>query len=152
MSGRSSKSKGYRGEVEVINLLLETIREVYEKMGSPVPELTRSPNGRDIRGIPWLAIEVKRHEPTVGYPEVTQSQIKGWWEQCKSQASATQTPVLFYRANHQPWRIRMYGYIQAGEARVRCPVDITLDIFTVWFRARLAADFTRSGDALSGTG
>lgn len=141
MSGRSSKSKGYRGEVEVIGLLLEIISEVYRLKGVPIPELTRSPNGRDIRGIPWLAIEVKRHEPTVGYPEVTQSQIKQWWEQAKSQASATQTPVLFYRANHQPWRIRMYGYLQAGEGRVRCPVDINLDIFNVWFRAKLNSQF-----------
>ena len=141
MSGRRAKSKGYRGEVEVIGLLLEIIREVYQLHRAPVPELSRSPNGRDIRGIPWMAIEVKRHEPSIGYPEVTQTQIKQWWEQCKTQATDAQTPVLFYRANHQPWRIRMFGYLQAGDSRIRAPVDIPIDIFAVWFKTKLNSQF-----------
>lgn len=119
-------------------MLAGILSEEYARAGmGPAPELARSPSGRDIRGINWIALEVKRHEPSVGYSDVTLQQIKGWWEQCKTNALAGQEPVLIYRANFQPWRVRMFGKLHTERAAVRTPVDIGIEAFTVWFRTRL---------------
>jgi hypothetical protein len=130
MSGRSSKAKGYRGEVEVMSLIAEMAMAVCNQLGVPPPELARSPNGRDIRGISWIAIEVKRVEAD------NPSNLLSWWEQAKSQAQVGQEPVLFYRKNNSPWNIRMFGFLDANGSRIRCPVDIGLPAFRVWFSER----------------
>lgn len=144
MAGRSSKSKGYRGEVEVIGILAEIMREEYERAGlGPAPELSRSPAGRDIRGIPWISIEVKRHEPAlnsatgVRRDEFLPSQVEGWWTQCKTNTLSGQESVLIYRKNHSPWQVRMFGKLHTQDAAIRCPVDITIEAFCLWFRVRL---------------
>jgi hypothetical protein len=142
-NGRSAKAKGYRGEVEVLGMLAEILAEEYAKAGlGPAPELSRSPHGRDIRGVNWLALEVKRHEPSVGYSDVTLQQIKGWWEQAKSQARADQEPILIYRANFQPWRVRMFGKLHTERAAVRAPVDIGIEAFSIWFRTKVREQLT----------
>ncbi len=140
--GRSAKAKGYRGEVEVLKILEEIMKEEYAKVGLVCPpELSRSPSGRDIRGIPWIALEVKRHEPTNGYDDVTLQQIKGWWEQCKTNTPVGSESVLIYRANFQPWRIRMFGKLHTNDCAIRCPVDITLEAFLIWFRQKIRESF-----------
>lgn len=138
----SARNKGRSGEQEVMLALTIILVECYKARGLPPPELSRGPQGRDVRGISWLAPEVKRHEPTTGYSEVTQQQIKGWWEQAKSQAGKHQIPVLFYRANHQPWRVRMFGYLDLTPGRIECPVDIPMETFKVWFKEKVIASLT----------
>lgn len=142
-NGRSAKAKGYRGEVEVLGMLAGILAEEYARAGLGLPpELSRSPSGRDIRGISWIALEVKRHEPSVGYSDVTLQQIKGWWEQTKTNCLAGQEPVLIYRANFQPWRVRMFGKLHTERAAVRAPVDISLEAFQVWFRTKVRETLT----------
>lgn len=132
MSGRASKSKGYRGEIEVKEILERIMDAVWKEMGwGQPPELSRSPNGRDLVGLPWIAVEVKRHERDNPFV------VNDWWSQCKNQAEGTREPVLFYRMNNRPWNIRMFGYLIVGDKRVRCPVDIGLEAFSAWFRLRL---------------
>lgn len=138
MKIRSSKNKGYRGEVEVIGMLNVILREEYAKLpGVPPPELVRSPHGRDIRGLPWLAPEVKYHEPTGALDQFTPSKIAGWWHQCKVNTPAGAESVLFYRGNHMPWRVRMFGELPLTGSAVRTPVDIPIEPFLVWFRNRV---------------
>ena len=126
-----SKNKGYRGEVEVLALLSNAATMEYRRRGVPPPELNRSANGRDIQGLSWLAPEVKRHEKSEYY------NIDAWWEQTKAQAVGGREPVLFYRKNNQPWNVRMFGQLPTAKANVRCPVDITLQAFMVWFQLKL---------------
>lgn len=134
--GNPSKAKGYRGEKEVLDMLQSIVNEEYRKVGVPPPELARSANGRDIRGLPWIALEVKRRENDGSY------QMREWWEQTKKNSPDGHEPVLIWRKNFEPWRIRMFGYIAAGtESRVRCPVDITLEAFLAYFRAKLRSEF-----------
>lgn len=137
MSGRSSKAKGYRGEVEVLEILSGILAQEYSRRGLPPPELARSPNGRDIRGISWIALEVKRHEPKGAGDFFTPSQVEAWWEQCKTNAPKGTEPIVIYRGNRMPWRVKMFGRLHTEKATVRCPVDIAVDAFYVWFRARL---------------
>lgn len=131
MSGRMSKSKGYRGEIEVKTILEGIVEEVYGRMKIPAPELARSPNGRDILGLNWLAIEVKRHERDNPYV------ISEWWTQTKEQAGNNRVPVLFYRMNNRPWNVKMFGFLELPKGRIRCPVEIGLEAFLAWFRNQL---------------
>jgi hypothetical protein len=126
--------KGYRGEKEVLTLLEEIVKEEYNRAGMGAPELARSPNGRDIRGISWIGIEVKYRESM---------QMDQWWTQCKVNTPAGAEPVLIWRANYQPWRVRMFGFLDSKSARVRTPVDIGVEPFLIWFRERLKHELKR---------
>lgn len=132
MAGRASKAKGYRGEIEVKEILEGIVSEVYGRAGIAPPELSRSPHGRDLVGLPWIAVEVKRVERDNPF------MLSSWWNQAKEQAGLNREPVLFYRMNSRPWNIRMFGYLAGtGTSRIRCPVDIGLEAFSAWFRIRL---------------
>jgi len=134
--GSFSKQKGKRGEREAVNLLKPTIEKVYSESDMDAPVLFRNQNqsangGYDIDGLSWLALEVKRCEVL---------SIAKWWEQTNRQASGNQAPVLLYRQNGKKWRVRMWGYLQAGDRRVKAPVDIEIETFLVWFEVRLKAE------------
>lgn len=133
----ASKAKGYRGEVEVLELLQTRLNRVYQVRNLPFIELSRSPHQRDIVGVSWLAPEVKRVEND------SPCNVASWWEQCKSQAKEGQYPVLFYRKNKRPWTIRMFGHLACGQMRVTCPVDISLEAFMTWFELEINARLNR---------
>ncbi len=133
MGGAMSRNKGQRAEREVCKILQPVVNLVYEKMGKEGPALERNlmqtrNGGYDIAGLEWLALEVKHHETL---------QLTQWWGQTKSQASGNRIPVLIYRQNRVKWRVMMFGYLPAGDQRVRCPVDITLEAFLVYFKIML---------------
>lgn len=133
-----SRSKGSRGESEILMILHNAMIEVYRERGKEplAPVLTTSSIGFDIKGLTWLAPEVKRVENDLP------GMIDHWWGQCKRQAKEGQIPVLFYRKNNRPWNVRMYGHLLIdGEMgpRVRMPVDIGLAAFTTWFKLKIAA-------------
>lgn len=126
-----SKAKGYRGEIEVMRLLQVIVNDEYQRINLHPPELTRSPAGRDIRGLPWIAVEVKYRETPC---------LDQWWIQTKVNAMENQEPVLIWRSNHQPWRVRMFGRLKVSDGTlVRAPVDITVDAFSTWFRLMVRA-------------
>lgn len=131
MSGRKSKVKGRSGEMEILALLTNVMVLEYQTKKLPIPELNRGAHGRDIRGLSFMAPEVKRHERDNLY------NVEAWWNQAKAQSDAQREPVLFYRKNYEPWNVRMFGYLIVGSDRVRCPVDITLDAFMVWFKLKV---------------
>lgn len=87
--------------------------------------------GADIAGLPWAAVEVKFRQ---------NEQIDQWWEQTKVQAqNVGREPILIHRGNHQPWKVRMFGWLippQGGPA-VRSAVDIPWAPFALYFKLRL---------------
>ena len=127
----SARSKGRSGEMEIIARLSNILLLEYNARKWPVPEdglLHRGPHGKDIRGLTWLAPEIKRHEI------ITEYLINQWWKQCKDQAEPNAEPVLFYRNNHHPWAVRMLGRLKLSNGgAIRCPVDITFPNFLLWF-------------------
>lgn len=133
MSGRMSRNKGKNGEREVITLLQPVVTEIYQSCGLERPILQRNHmqvdlGGYDIVGLPWLAMEVKRHETL---------QVYQWWQQTLASAKPHQEPILIYRQNKQNWKVRMYGNIPCGSQRLtHVPVTISFEDFLVWFRLR----------------
>lgn len=148
LSGRAAKSKGYRGEVEVLGILSRIVKEEYERAGLVgAPELQRSPCGRDIRGISWIALEVKRREPGKNpdgslKEEWNPSILEGWWSQTKANTLTGQESVLIYRKNHSPWRVRMFARFNTPRSAIRAPVDTSLEAFQSWFRISLRERLT----------
>lgn len=117
-------------------------------------------SGSDIDGLDWLAVEVKRQE--------NDSSFNGWWIQCRNAAVKKddqgnqivvngaavfeREPVLFSRKNRCPWDIRMLGYLavdgDTGNGMLRCPVDINLQSFLIFFRMRLECELRKSDGIL----
>jgi hypothetical protein len=137
--------KGKNSEREVINLLQPVVDEVYTSFGWDPIKLQRNTlqydsGGIDICGLDWIAPEVKNQKVM---------QLNAWWKQCEEQAKAystrtsKRTPVLFYRSNHVPWRVRMPGWV--GEDAVGLPavVDISFIDFVGWFKLRLRHELAR---------
>jgi hypothetical protein len=134
----SRRVKGAKGEGEVMVELHQIMAEEYAKANLPLPEITRGRTGRDIRGISFLAPEIKRHEPMGGAVEILPTQLNAWWEQAKRQAGPNQMPALFWRRNYAPWKVRIYGYLELSERRrIKTPVDISMETFLIWFRERV---------------
>lgn len=124
--------KGKRAEREVVRMLQPIVDRVYA--GRDVPRMVRNSlqsrmGGADIgeKGFEWIAIEVKH---------VEQFHLSAWWEQAKRQATDGRVPVLIYKRNNVAWRVRMFGTLEAGGARITAPVDIAVDVFMLWFEHR----------------
>lgn len=133
MSGLMSRNKGKRGEREIVKLLQPVVNEVYEEFGLEPPLIERNlmqsnRGGYDLVGVDWVGLEVKLQE---------QENVSSWWKQCKEQCNEKQEPVLFYRRNRVAWKVQMFGYLVAGEQRVRAPVVISVEAFLAYFRIRL---------------
>jgi hypothetical protein len=130
MGGKSSRSKGQRGEREAIAILQPVINEVFTAAGIEPPELKRNlmqtmNGGYDVVGMEWLALEIKRQE---------KANVKAWWKQTLDQTQDGQTPVLMYRPNRSKWRIMMPATLIDG---VQAAVDIDLDSFLLYFKKRI---------------
>lgn len=134
----NSRSKGKRGEREIITLIQPIVSSVYLSLDLDPPILERNlmqsaRGGFDIEGLDWIAIEVKRQE---------KFEIAKWWQQTIKQAGDDREPVLIYRKNHVPWRAVMYGILDAKSKDILAPVNVAYDVFEAWFRARLIAEIT----------
>lgn len=141
MGGTMSRNKGKRGEREIVNMLQPIVDKVYQEFDREVPRLQRNTlqsdgGGFDIVGLEWLALEVKFQESF---------NLNAWWAQTSGQANVTQTPVLIYRRSRVAWRVRMMGYLPAGERKVRTLVDIELDAWLVWFETQLRGTLANMG-------
>jgi hypothetical protein len=139
MSRINVRTKGQSGEREVIKILQPVVIEVYEQFGLIPPDLERNlmqsmKGGHDIIGLDWMALEVKRQETL---------SISNWWDQAKTQSKIGQEPILIYRQSHRLWRVMMFGFLPAGASKIRCPVDINLESFLLYFKYRLIAELTK---------
>ena len=134
MAKSFAQSKGARGEREIVQLLQPVVTRIYSEAGLEVPDLQRNTiqsdkGGYDIVGLNWLAIEVKRCETL---------NLNSWTEQCLRQAKSGQTPVLFFKQNHQKWRVMMHSILVTGGAsNLKVWGEIKMDDFVLYFSYRL---------------
>lgn len=135
----NSRSKGQRAEREIVKILQPVIDEVSREAGVPSPQLQRNTiqsdkGGYDLVGLAWLAPEVKHCETF---------QLENWWKQTLRQAKPEQVPVLFYRRNQIPFRVRMLGTVWHEADYHDCVCDISIDDFIKWFRLKLKSEFLK---------
>lgn len=108
-------NKGKAGEREVATMLNGIIREVMTAMAFPAEQIEaaaktvqRNQNqtavgGCDLTNVFGMSVEVKRQE-TLSIP--------AWWRQCVAAAERNnELPVLIYRQNRKPWRVRTYAWL-----------------------------------------
>lgn len=150
MSGRSSVEKGKRGEREIVRALQpivdRVIKEVNELKAPDDPgraesvrllrnSLQSAVGGQDIVGLPWLMLEIKYQETTY---------LTNWWHQALEQTKPGQVTVLIHRKNSQRWLVRMVGFLELADGRkVKCPVDISFEVFLIWFENELRARYAQ---------
>lgn len=142
--GINPRTKGAEGEREIAKLLNGIIVEVMTAMAFSAEDITaaagsvqRNQNqsavgGCDLTNVFGMAVEVKRQE-VLAIPE--------WWRQTvKAAERNNELPVLIYRQNRKPWRVRTYGWLMLpgsapGEWNRQqmavCEFDI--DTFKTWF-------------------
>lgn len=134
------RAKGQNGEREVADMLNFIIHTCMKDMGFPEADclkamttVQRNQNqsavgGNDLTNCMGLSIEIKRQEAL---------SPGAWWKQCVAAAERNnEMPVLMYRQNHKPWRVRTYGWIPLPDAKhVQLVVEFDIDSFKAWFRA-----------------
>ena len=123
----NSRSKGQRGEREIVKLLQRVANEAFAKHTIDAPTIERNQNqswqgGYDIVGLDFIiAPEVKLCQTF---------QLDKWWKQAERQSSRCQRPVLFYRKNRVPWRVRLKETVQFASKPIL--IDISIDDFELW--------------------
>lgn len=131
-----AKAKGSKGEYDAINLLQPIVNRVYGEEGLTPPTLKRNleqtrSGGCDLVGLDWLALEVKRQETL---------NLNAWWQQTITSAKQIGAePVLMYRQNNKPWRIRMIGLLTPSDESIRVIADISLEAFLIYVEKRTRA-------------
>ncbi len=130
--GAGARGKGASGEREVKIILRSILQPVYLHHNVALPEFERNleqsrDGGYDLKGLEWLAIEVKRQE---------RSNLTAWWEQTLKQCGENQIPLLLHRANHQPWRarLRVPVVITGWDDAVLLTVDMERHDFDYWLQ------------------
>lgn len=140
-AGSHSRRKGATGEREFIN-------EVGERLGL---HLTRNldqwrSGGFDIEGLDHMAIEVKRYE------KVAFHLVKEWWDQTIEQAIRhRRVPVLAYRGDHQPWRVRLpISFLRPDlpSLDIKYTIEVHMDLFCTLVRESLLEDDQSKGGHL----
>ena len=91
MNGRGRRSKGQRGERELVSLLSEQLgQDIVRNL-----EQARS-GGVDLLGVGGFAVECKRQDSL---------NLSAWWRlACEQAQSAENRHVLAYRQSRRPWR------------------------------------------------
>lgn len=149
MQGAGVRQKGQRGEHAVAALLQEAVAEVWEYHcpGQEPPVVSRNlvqtrEGGHDLVGVEWCAVEVKWQETNFQ---------KAWWQQTVEQAADLSArtgkhidPVLFYKRNHQPWRVVTIVQLQVPHPTERnvfsyC-ATLELPSFMDYFKRRTYAE------------
>jgi len=108
-------NKGKSGEREVATMLNGIITSVMTAMGYSADDIAaaaktvqRNQNqtaigGCDLTNVFGMAVEVKRQE---------QLAIPAWWRQTVAAAERNnELPVLIFRQNRKPWRVRTYAWL-----------------------------------------
>lgn len=139
---KNSREKGARAEREIVAILHNLMAKIEGEVAtSHGIEATHSENvrrtakpmfskGRDVEGVPELCIEIKHVEANL---------IEKHWEQCLRQQKeppAGRFPVLFYKKNHRPWRVRTYVSLQNPQRSVVMRwivADYDLTEFMAWY-------------------
>lgn len=127
---RGVRNKGANGEREVKDRFIQAmvwVELAFNVVGEP-PSVQVKRNstqsdrgGHDLLGIPGLSIEVKRQEAV---------SLGAWWGQCTDQARKLGgQPVLIWRQNNQPWRVRTWAGLFGRWTIVDCLFE---DFIQAW--------------------
>lgn len=116
----NARRKGHDGERELARLLRHHLgTDVRRNL-----EQTRS-GGHDLE-VAGFALEVKRAAT------VTEAKVRTWWRQALAQAErARLTPALAYRADRQPWAVR----VPLARLGIDAPDGLTADLCVDGFAA-----------------
>lgn len=131
----NSRSKGQRGEREVVDLLQVVVDRVRAKLCLDPVVIQRNAlqshlGGADLHGLDGFAVEVKF---------VEQLAVNQWWAQTLRQADKLKAiPVLFYRASRQAWTCKVRVPVAAPDSLVEMAVTITVEEFLQWFELTYA--------------
>ena len=130
----NSRAKGQRGEREIVKFLQSIANDVYPEFGIDPPLIERNQNqtnqgGYDIIGLDEIiAPEVKLCQTF---------QLEKWWQQAVRQANNNE-PVLFYRRNRHPWRVRLVEIVRVGGSQaLPMLIDISLEDFECWLTIKI---------------
>lgn len=115
---KKSRSKGARGELELIAVVKERFPYLNPQRNYDQAAL----GGCDLLGIPGIALEVKRYQRGNVYR-------REWWQQTCEQARHNEVPVLAYRFDQMAWQTVMPLQWLAGEEVSDCQM-IALMPFT----------------------
>lgn len=126
------QDKGKRGEREIKDRFIAIMEAVERDCGKTgyssevkrASYMASNAGGRDIVGIPCLAVEVKRAETL---------ELNAWWNQCERQARENELPVLLFRQSRRPWRCLTYGGLYLFNDAHRCVVQCSADDFFNYF-------------------
>ena len=129
MNGAGSRRKGAGGEREFAAALHDLLgirlarRLTQVRGGGHDLEVPEGESGPVAEALARLAIECKR------YASAPPASLAAWWSQATRQAEAAGLwPVLAFRADRQPWRVRL-------------PLAaLRPDLFPVWHDPDLTAD------------
>lgn len=149
--GKHASAKGAQGERDVLNAFRDIMRNVEDELKdqghtfvarsdfATRKRLERGTSNRDIGNIPIISIEVKRNENL---------NVKAAWEQSVRQADGGLLPVLVYRYNREPWRVRTWAalthYDGSGRVVHYAVSEVALVDFLPYF-AKLYRDFLHEG-------
>lgn len=131
-------NKGKTGEREVADMLNFIIYKSMKELGYEEAECLKGMctiqrnqeqtaiGGADLVHCYGLAIEVKRQE---------QLSVNTWWKQCVASADRkSEVPILIYRQNNKPWRVRTYSWINLPNGQqMRGVGEFDIDTFKEWF-------------------
>lgn len=136
------RTKGATGEREVCKLLNGIVGTVMQELGYTDEDIElaqrvvqRNQNqtavgGCDLSNAFGISFEIKRQE---------QLSVGTWWKQCVSQAERNnELPVLMYRQNRRPWKVRTYANLyvpdsELGYRPMQQVVELEQAAFTEWF-------------------
>lgn len=94
MSGKRSRTKGSRGELELLKLLGDELGQSLSRNLSQTRE-----GGGDCLDVHGYVIEVKRCETLC---------LPAWWRQARRQAEGRGEPMLAFRQSRKPWRVLIH--------------------------------------------
>jgi len=131
-------NKGKSGEREVADAMNYCVYLAMTELGYPKEEcligmktiqrnqIQTAIGGSDLIGCYGLSIEVKRQETL---------NVNTWWKQCQVSALRDNAiPVLIYRQNNKPWRVKTYTSMPLPNGhQMQTLAEIDWDTFRIWF-------------------
>lgn len=149
--GKHASAKGAQGERDVLNAFRDIMRNMEDELTAQGhvfvarsdfatrKRLERGTSNRDIGNIPIISIEVKRNENL---------NVNAAWQQAVRQADGGLLPVLVYRYNREPWRVRTWAalthYDGSGRVVEYAVAEVALIDFLPYF-AKLYRHFLTDG-------
>ncbi len=142
--GIDPRTKGAEGERQVYKMLNDIIVGVMLALEFPADEVEKAKTmvqrnqnqsavgGNDLTNTFGMSIEIKRQE---------QLSVNTWWQQCVTAAKRNnELPVLMYRQNRKPWRVRTLGFLHAPSkdgswTSVQAVVEFDEATFKTWFQS-----------------